>query len=36
MVRLDELESKEVINIRDGVRLGYVCDLELDLACGRI
>ena len=28
MVRLDELEEKEVINIRDGARLGYVFDLE--------
>ena len=36
MVRLDELEEKEVINIRDGARLGFVCDLELDLACGKI
>ena len=36
MVRLDELEEKEVINIRDGARLGYVFDLEMDLACGKI
>ena len=35
MVRLDELEEKEVINIRDGARLGYVFDLEMDLACGK-
>ena len=36
MVRLEELQEKEVINIRDGVRLGYVCDLEMDLVCGKI
>ena len=35
MVRLEELQEKEVINIRDGVRLGYVCDLEMDLVCGK-
>ena len=25
-----------MINIVDGQRLGYVCDLEFDLACGQI
>ena len=26
-----ELRRKEVINLRDGARLGAVCDLEVDL-----
>lgn len=30
------LRSKEVINIADGSRLGYVCDMEIDVECGRI
>lgn len=30
------LRSKEVINIADGRRLGYACDLELDIECGKI
>ncbi|MCQ4726086.1 YlmC/YmxH family sporulation protein [Anaerotignum faecicola] len=28
--------KKEVINVCDGMRLGYVCDLELDLRSGKI
>ena len=30
------LRDKEVINVCDGCRLGYVCDLEFDLCDGRI
>ncbi len=30
------LQKKEVINISDGCRLGYVCDLEIDLCTGNI
>lgn len=30
------LRSKEVINIADGSRLGYVCDMEIDVECGKI
>jgi len=33
---LSELRCKEVVNICDGCRLGYVNDLELDIHCGRI
>lgn len=30
------LRAKEVINTADGSRLGYACDLELDIECGKI
>lgn len=33
---LEELRYKEVICVSDGSRLGYVGDMELDLADGRI
>ena len=36
MSRLCEIKQKEVINIRDGIRLGYVCDLDIGLECGKI
>ncbi|NLT58096.1 MAG: YlmC/YmxH family sporulation protein [Clostridiales bacterium] len=36
MWRFGELRRKEVINIRDGVRLGYVYDLEIDPVEGRL
>lgn len=31
-----ELKNKEVINLCDGSRLGFVSDVELDLDCGRV
>jgi len=31
-----DLRGKEVINTNEGKRLGYVCDLEIDLSCGKI
>lgn len=31
-----DLRQKEVINVCDGFRFGFVCDLELDLKCGTI
>lgn len=31
-----ELRELEVINLCGGERLGYVCDLEIDLDCGQI
>lgn len=34
--RLTNLKCKEVINVCDGCRLGFVCDVELDLITGRI
>ena len=34
--RFSSLQEKEVINICDGKRLGYVCDLEIDMHSGKI
>ncbi len=36
MERFCELKQKEVINVCDGCRLGYVTDLELDVRTGKI
>ena len=33
---VNELRAKEVINVSDGARLGYVSDVEMDLNDGRI
>lgn len=33
---VNELKTKEVINVSDGARLGYVSDVEFDLATGQI
>lgn len=29
--RMADLRSKEVVSIKDGGRLGFVCDLEMDI-----
>ncbi len=34
--RVTELKSKEVINITDGSKLGYVSDVEIDIENGRV
>jgi YlmC/YmxH family sporulation protein len=34
--RYSSFRCREVINICDGCRLGYVCDLEIDTDCGKI
>ena len=34
--RLVDLQKKEVINISDGRRLGFLYDIEIDLENGRI
>lgn len=34
--RIAELRYKEVISVADGCRFGYVSDLEVDLASGRV
>ncbi len=36
MVKTSELRMKDVVNVTDGRRLGFVGDLELDLEAGRI
>ena len=32
----NELRDRDVINVCDGKRLGFVCDMEIDTACGKI
>lgn len=36
MCRIDELCRKDVINVKDGNRLGNICDIEIDATDGRI
>jgi YlmC/YmxH family sporulation protein len=36
MDRVGDLQKKEVININDGKRLGFLYDIEIDLQSGRI
>lgn len=36
MVRIYDMKQKEVINTRDGSRLGYICDIEIDLDDGKL
>ena len=35
-VSFDELREKEVINVNDCRRLGYISDITIDIECGRI
>ena len=35
-MRYCKLKQKEVVNIIEGCSLGYICDLEIDIATGRI
>ena len=35
-LRFSELKCREVININDGKRIGFVCDLEIDCTCGEV
>lgn len=34
--RIADLRLKEVINIKDGARLGFVSDIEIDIECGKV
>ena len=34
--RIVDMRNKEVICIKDGTRLGCVCDVEIDICSGRI
>lgn len=36
MIKISEFQSKDVINISNGKRLGRISDLELDLNQGRV
>ena len=36
LITFSELRDKEIINVCDGKRLGYVCDLQIDAENGRI
>jgi YlmC/YmxH family sporulation protein len=36
MDRVGDLQKKEVININDGKRLGFLYDIEIDLQSGKI
>jgi len=33
---ISELRSKEVVNVCDGRRFGYVCDVEVDVCEGKV
>lgn len=36
MLKISELQSKDVVNIIDGKKLGSICDLDIDLHRGRV
>jgi len=36
MIKISDFQSKDVINLTDGKRLGRISDLELDLNQGRV
>ena len=36
MINLSEMKEKEVINIRNGARLGFIYDFEIDLEKGKV
>lgn len=36
MVRIYDMKQKEVINSNDGIRLGFISDIEVDLKEGRL
>jgi YlmC/YmxH family sporulation protein len=36
MESFSKLQNKELVNVSDGARLGYACDLELDTQSGKI
>lgn len=36
MIKISDLQTKDVVNITDGKKLGQVHDLELDLGRGRV
>ncbi len=36
MLKVSELRVREVVNVLDGRRLGYIGDMDIDLESGRI
>ncbi|MCF6465178.1 YlmC/YmxH family sporulation protein [Clostridium sp. Cult2] len=36
MINLSEMKEKEVINIRDGAKIGFIYDFEIDLENGKV
>lgn len=36
MTRYSKLRQMEVVNILDGSRLGYLCDLVIDMGSGKV
>lgn len=36
IISFDSLKEREVINVCDGKRLGYVCDGQIDINCGKL
>lgn len=36
MLRVSDLRAREIINVLDGRRLGFIGDLDIDLEVGRI
>jgi len=36
MLRIYDIKQKEVINVIDGARLGYICDIEINWKEGKI
>ena len=36
MVRIYDMKQKEVINVKDGCRYGFICDVEIDEKCGEV
>ena len=36
MSRLSSFNKKEVVNLPDGRRLGFLCDAEVDLTTGKV
>jgi len=36
MTRYTKLRQMEVVNVIDGARLGYLCDLVIDVSAGKV
>ncbi len=36
MIKSSDFRQKEVVNICDGKRLGFVCDVDIDMNTGRL